>query len=131
MPRPSARPAARLQVLVVDDDAEVRRTLALALRDEGYEVLTAGDGQVALGVIAGRRPDLILLDVMMPRMNGWQFADAYRAQPGRHAPIIVMSAVRGAVDRAAREIGAVDVLEKPIDLDVLAETLALHLRPAA
>jgi CheY-like chemotaxis protein len=105
-------------VLVVDDDADIRGLVAGALLDEGYEVTTAPDGLVALERVCSYVPDVILLDMHMPRMNGWQFADAYRALPGPHAPIIVFTAGSSAAT-CARDIRAADALGKPFDLDDL------------
>jgi CheY-like chemotaxis protein len=106
------------RVLVVDDDAAIRDTVADALLDEGYQVLTAANGRAALEVVARTVPRLILLDMRMPIMDGWEFARAYRELPGPHAPIVVITAARDAGDRAA-QIEADDYLAKPFDLDDL------------
>lgn len=114
--RPSG--AARA-VLVVEDDPVLLDCLAATLEDEGYRVLRARHGREALGLLAGgERPGLILLDMNMPVMDGWRFADEYRRLPGPHAPILVATAAHDPRDRLA-EIGALDVLAKPFDLDVL------------
>ena len=105
-------------VLVVDDDEAIRDIVGMALSDEGYEVLTAADGADAL-LLAGRRtPRVILLDMRMPVMDGWQFARAYRQTPGSHAPIVVVTAAAEAARRAT-EIDAEDVLPKPFRIDEL------------
>jgi CheY-like chemotaxis protein len=103
-------------VLVVDDDPAILTFMQLALEDAGYEVMVAADGADALQAIRHRRPSLILLDLRMPRMNGWEFADAYRQEPCPHAPILIMSAGR---DAAPTQIGAAGWLRKPFDLDQL------------
>jgi two-component system chemotaxis response regulator CheY len=105
-------------ILVVDDDEIILSTLALFLADEGYAVVTAGNGQEALERAARQHLQLILLDMKMPVMDGWAFAAAYRERPGPHAPIIVMTAARDARGRAA-EIAADGCLAKPFDLDHL------------
>jgi two-component system, chemotaxis family, chemotaxis protein CheY len=102
-------------VLVVDDDATIRQFIEMALTDQGYQVLTAEHGQAALDVVPRSRPGLILLDMRMPVMDGWGFAEAYRRTPAPHAPIIVLTAARDA-DESAREIGADACLAKPFDL---------------
>jgi CheY-like chemotaxis protein len=105
-------------VLVVDDDRDILWSMDMALSDEGYEVLTASDGAEALAVLQQHVPKVILLDMRMPVMDGWQFARAYRRRPGPHAPIVVVTAARDAAERAA-EIQAEDVLPKPFRVDDL------------
>jgi two-component system, chemotaxis family, chemotaxis protein CheY len=111
-------------ILVVDDDPVTLRIIADTLADEGYEALTAPHGAAALDCLEQRQAagapaaDLILLDMRMPLMDGWAFAEAYRRTPGPHAPIVVMTAAHDALDRAA-QIGAEGVLSKPFDLDDL------------
>src|SRR5437867_348278 len=105
-------------VLVVDDDEDILYSIDMALSDEGYEVLTASDGAEALTVVQQHRPRVILLDMRMPVMDGWQFARAYRRRPGPHAPIVVVTAAREAAERAA-EIGAEGVLPKPFRIEEL------------
>jgi CheY-like chemotaxis protein len=105
-------------VLVVDDDQDIQYSMEMALADEGYEVLTASDGAEALTVLQRHVPKLILLDMRMPVMDGWQFAEAYRRRPGPHAPIVVVTAARDAAARAA-EIEAQGVLPKPFRIDDL------------
>src|SRR4051794_23983356 len=83
------------RVLVVDDDVSIRGFLAEALRDEGYEVQTAGNGHDALALLREWRPDLILLDLMMPVMDGWAFRTEQRLIPNMaDVPVIVLSATR-------------------------------------
>jgi CheY-like chemotaxis protein len=119
--RLTERPGSSL-ILVVDDDPVILSLVAGTLEDEGYEAVTAPHGAAALEILARRRrvgaplPDLILLDMRMPVMDGWAFAEAYRRTSGPHAPIVVITAAHDAADRAA-EIGADAVLAKPFDLD--------------
>jgi two-component system, OmpR family, response regulator MprA len=107
----------RGRVLVVDDEELIRESLEAALDDEGYTVRTAADGIQALAVLAGWRPDVILLDLMMPEMDGPAFR---RAQVERalhsEVPVIVLSGARGMHDCAER-IGAVLAIAKPFGLD--------------
>ena len=112
--------AAMLQprILVVDDDTSIRSFVEMALDSEGYAVSTATNGAQALEVTGNLRPDLILLDMRMPVMDGWTFARTYRQQAGPHAPIVVITAATDAGERAA-QINADGYLGKPFDLDDL------------
>ena len=113
------------RILVVDDDDAIRTCVAALLRAEGYEVLSAGNGVEALDLLAaadGDGPDLILLDMHMPTLDGRGFVREYRRRPGRHAPILVMTAAPDAAQRAA-EIEAHAVLPKPFDIDHALETV--------
>jgi CheY-like chemotaxis protein len=114
-------------VLVVDDDEGIRDFIGMVLSDEGYEVMTASDGAAALELIEQRSPTVILLDMRMPIMDGWEFARAYRQRPGPRAPIIVVSAGREAASRAA-EIDAADVLPKPFRLAELLDLVGKFAR---
>ena len=118
---PTPPPGAGRPILVVDDDAPLRRLLFWALTDEGYAVVEAPDGAVALARAQEAPPGLILLDMRMPVLDGWAFARRYRARPGPHAPIICVTAAADAAAVAARgtQIGAVASLGKPFDLDEL------------
>lgn len=116
------------RVLVVDDDDSIRDFVSVALAYEGYEVVSAENGEAALGAIdRGRGVAVILLDMRMPVMDGWEFARVYRERPGPHAPIIVLTAARDAADYAA-QIQADGFLAKPFDLDALIRTVARHAR---
>ena len=116
----------RRQILVVDDDESIRSFVELVLDGEGYEVITADNGAVALDIASTQQPDLILLDMRMPVMDGWAFARAYRGRPGPHSPIVVITAAPDAGQRAA-EIKADGFLGKPFDLDELLETVDRYL----
>jgi len=105
-------------ILLVDDDPTIREFISIVLEDEGYSVVTATNGASALKRIEEYTPSLILLDMNMPLMNGWDFAEAYNQRQGDHAPIIVMTAAQSA-DTVAAEISASGVLSKPFDIDDL------------
>jgi two-component system, chemotaxis family, chemotaxis protein CheY len=105
-------------ILVVDDDEGIREFVQTVLSDEGYEVRTAWHGAAALELLEQVSPSVILLDMRMPVMDGWEFARQYRERPGPHAPIIVVTAARDADDRAA-QIAADGVLPKPFRLHQL------------
>ena len=106
------------RVLVVDDDEDIRTLLFAALTDAGYEVAVAADGEEAIQAVRHRRPDLILLDLMMPRVSGWGFTERYAKEPGPHAPIIVLTAVSGQVLRMP-ENGVSRIVPKPFSVDAL------------
>ena len=105
-------------VLVVDDDRELRTCLEMVLEEEGYRVVSAPNGKVALELVAGAKPAAILLDVQMPVMDGPEFVRAYRATPQPHAPIVLLTASCYAAPRAD-ELGIARYLGKPFDLDAL------------
>jgi len=107
----------RATILIVDDEQQNRRLLEALLGPEGYVTRTASGGKEALASIADDPPDLILLDVMMPEMDGRQVASAIKANPATsNIPIIIVTAQSGREARlAALEAGAEDFLTKPID----------------
>lgn len=114
------------RVLVVDDDENIREFVSLALLGEDHDVSVAANGAEALEIVRREAPDVILLDMRMPIMDGWQFAEAYAALPGPHARVVVMTAARDA-SRSAIEIHADANLPKPFELDeliILVERLA-------
>jgi class 3 adenylate cyclase len=106
------------RVLYVDDDADIQQVVAMSLEiDGGFEVRTCGSGAEAITIARTFRPDLILLDVMMPEMNGYQVLEQLKADPDLRAiPVIVLSALDeiGSVVRCI-ELGAEDYLPKPFD----------------
>ena len=103
------------QVLVVDDEEGIRDLVAMALSARGYEVVSVGNGAAALECLATSQPAVILLDMRMPGMDGWAFAQAYEHLPEPRAPVIVMTAAHDAATRAA-EIKAAAYLAKPFHL---------------
>jgi two-component system chemotaxis response regulator CheY len=105
-------------VLIVDDDPDILQTLGLCLSTEGYRVLMAANGEEALEVLKSERPHVILLDLMMPVMDGWQFVAEMDARGQRGAPLLILSADR-AVQGHAGNLRASGHLAKPFDLDEL------------
>ena len=108
-------------VLVVDDQPLVRELLADALAAAGYEVLAAGNGARALDLVRDRRPDVIVLDIMMPVVDGFGFLEAYqRGVAANTAPVVVVSATLSSdVVRRLHELGVSALLSKPFDLNEL------------
>jgi CheY-like chemotaxis protein len=103
-------------VLVVEDDLDLLGLVEMVLQDAGHRVRTASDGQGALERVAEELPQLILLDMRMPVMSGWEFAREFRSRYGRACPIVVVTAAENAQLRAA-EVEAEGWLAKPFDLD--------------
>ena len=116
------------QILLVEDDQSLRELIAEALVDDGYQVEAAADGHAALLLAARRKPDLVILDLMMPNMNGEDFSAAMRQLPGLGAvPIIIVSASRYSNEVGAR-VGALVALRKPFDLFELTDHVHQFLR---
>jgi DNA-binding response OmpR family regulator len=116
------------RILLVEDDQGLRELIAEALVDDGYLVEPAADGQAALAVASRRKPDLVILDLMMPHMNGEAFSAAMQQLPGlATVPIIIVSASRYSHEVGAR-VGAQVALRKPFDLFELTEHVHQFLR---
>ncbi|MGF7238485.1 MAG: response regulator transcription factor [Frankia sp.] len=108
-----------MRVLVVDDDAAVRESLERSLRFEGYDVSAARDGLEALDVVTADHPDIVVLDVMMPRMDGLEACRQLRAR-GEDLPVLMLTARDGLADRVSGlDVGADDYLVKPFALEEL------------
>lgn len=118
------------RILIVDDEPEMARGLEDNLRFEGYQTFTATNGEDALGVAAREAPDLVILDLMMPKMSGWEVCRALRAK-GIEVPIIMLTARGEEADRIrGLELGADDYIAKPFSLrELLARVRAVLRRP--
>ena len=118
-------------VLIADDDVDIVRFVALNLRLEGFEVVVATDGQDALDKALDVGPSLIVLDTMMPRMDGYEVCSRLRDQrPEAQIPVIMLTAKSLAADRAmAFTAGADDWVTKPFDPADLVSKVKHHLRP--
>jgi len=103
------------RVLVVDDDEDILELIRFVLEGERYTVVTATDGRTALAAVATAMPDLILLDMKMPIMDGKQFAEELRRLHDQAAPIIAVTAADD-VRKRALEIGAAGWIAKPFEL---------------
>jgi DNA-binding response OmpR family regulator len=123
----SAEPGARTKtVLVVDDDRPLRTLCRTSLEEAGFRVLEAADGEQALASVHDEHPDLILLDIMMPGISGWEVTSTLLADRSTdRIPIIFMTARTELADRArAFGLGAQDYVTKPFDPHALAKTVA-------
>ena len=112
----------RSNILLVDDNPDKLKLLEAALRLAGYHVSTATDGQEALAALESYQPDLVITDVMMPRMNGYELAERIRANPRtKFIPVIMQTAAgRKSEDLLrASEVGALGYITDPTDLDLL------------
>ncbi len=120
------------RILVVDDEVDLAWALRQSLADEGYEVSLAHDGTEALAAIAGQRPDLIILDIKMPRMNGLEVCRRLRRDPSFAAVPILFLTVRSGIDNHIKGLdeGGDDYLNKPFNLGELKAWVRALLRRA-
>ena len=115
-----------LKILVIDDSKTIRRTAETLLAKEGCEVFTAMDGFDALSKIADHRPDVIFVDIMMPRLDGYQTCSLIKHNANfRDTPVIMLSSKDGLFDRArGRVVGSEHYLTKPFTRDELLSAIA-------
>ena len=116
------------RILVVDDDPDMQDVMALALEAGDYQVCRASNGQEALEQVEACAPDLILLDMRMPVMDGWTFAAELRRRHGHRIPIVVCTAAEDA-RRRGLEVGAVGCLSKPFELEEMLHLVQSVLPP--
>ena len=119
----------RKRVLVIDDDMPLRGMLAAALRQHGFQVLLAGDGAEGQRALNIHNPDVVLLDLAMPEVNGWDFLQRLQ-ETGRlgQVPIIVLSAHLRVEPQAVLKMGVSAILPKPFNLPELIDLIE-HLAP--
>lgn len=111
------------KVLIIDDDPAIRKSLGRLLRIEGYDTAEAADGREGLDAARDARPCVILLDLMMPRMNGWEFAREQKQDADvARIPVVVISA-HGTERQLAATVPADAYFEKPLDFDRLLQTI--------
>lgn len=124
---------AGLKVMVVDDSKTIRRTAETLLKKEGCEVFTATDGFEALAVIAEKKPEIIFIDIMMPRLDGYQTCALIKHnQEFRDVPVIMLSSKDGLFDRArGRIVGSEQYLTKPFTREELLDAIKRHREQAA
>jgi DNA-binding response OmpR family regulator len=122
---------AKAKVLVIEDDASITLGLRINLESEGYEVVCADDGEKGIAMAREESPDLIILDVMLPKVNGFEVLHTLRRE-GRVMPIIVLSARTGEIDKVTGlELGAEDYVAKPFSLAELLARVRAALRRGA
>lgn len=105
------------RILIADDIQQNRELLEAYLADEGYDILMASDGQETMQVVDEQQPDLVLLDIMMPRMSGYEVCAQLKADPERRAiPVLIVTALNetGDIEKAV-EAGCDDFLTKPVN----------------
>ncbi len=122
-----------LKVMVIDDSKTIRRTAESLLKKAGCEVLTATDGFEALSMIADSRPDVIFVDIMMPRLDGYQTCALIKNNAEfKHTPVIMLSSKDGLFDRArGRIVGSEQYLTKPFTKNELLDAIREYATRAA
>lgn len=117
------------KVLIIDDSNTIRKSAEIFLKDSGCEVLLAEDGFTALPIIATHRPALIFIDVMMPRLDGYQVCSLIKDNPEfANIPVIMLSAKESVFDRAKGRIaGSDEYLAKPFTKDTLIAAVKRHI----
>jgi twitching motility two-component system response regulator PilG len=117
------------KVMVIDDSKTIRRTAETLLKKEGFEVITATDGFEALSLIADHQPDLILLDIMMPRLDGYQTCALIKHhRVFMHTPVVMLSSKDGLFDRArGRVVGSDNYITKPFTREELLSVIGQHI----
>lgn len=117
-----------MDILVLEDETAIRRTIAAALRSCGHDIAAVETGLDAVAYVDAHRPDLVVLDLNLPVMDGWEFLQVFRKRPGcADVPVVVVTAERGV---SASKLGAQAFLGKPFDLEELLATVeALLLEP--
>jgi CheY-like chemotaxis protein len=114
----------RKRVLVIDDDLPLRGMLAAALRQHGFQVLLAGDGAEGHRALTIHQPDVVLLDLAMPEVNGWDFLQRVQETGHlRNVPIVVLSAHVRVEPQALLQLGVAAILPKPFNLPELIELI--------
>jgi DNA-binding response OmpR family regulator len=117
------------RILVVDDEPELREQVKARLEHMGYAVLTASDGEEAIAVARREKPDLILLDVLMPKLNGYQVCRELKSHPETQAtPVLMLTAKAQEGDRFwGQKTGADDYITKPFTMGILVQKVQQYL----
>ncbi len=122
-----------VKVMVIDDSQTIRRTAETLLTKEGYTVVTAADGFEALSKVADHQPDIIFIDIMMPRLDGYQACALIKSNSRyKQTPVIMLSSKDGLFDRArGRIVGSDEYLTKPFTRDELLGAVRAHVKKAS
>ncbi len=125
--------AGRVKVLVIDDSNTIRRSAEMFLRQAGYDVILAEDGFDALAKISDHEPQVIFVDIMMPRLDGYQTCALIKQNPLlRSTPVIMLSSKDGVFDRARGRLAGSDrYLTKPFTKETLLDAVKDHARPSS
>ncbi|MBV8029893.1 MAG: response regulator [Betaproteobacteria bacterium] len=125
--------AERIKILVIDDSNTIRRSAEMFLRQAGYEVILAEDGFDALAKISDHEPQVIFVDIMMPRLDGYQTCALIKQNPMlKTTPVIMLSSKDGVFDRARGRLAGSDrYLTKPFTKEALLDAVRQHVRPGA
>ena len=125
MPPPTYRASARRRILVVDDNVDAAQSLALLLRQMGHDVQVAHDGHAALEAARMNGPQLVLLDIGMPGVDGWHVVERLRSEPGfARVPFVAVTGQDGDGARSrSREAGFAEHLVKPVSVETLRDVL--------
>ncbi len=117
------------KVLIIDDSQTIRRSAENMLSSEGVEILTAEDGFQALSIIAEEKPSVIFIDIVMPKLDGYQACAIIKNNPDfRHIPVIMLTSKDGLFDRArGRVVGSDHYLTKPFTKEELLQSLRQHM----
>lgn len=121
---------AKKKIVVIDDEILIRETVGAALSHSGFTVVSVADGDGALGVIRLERPDLIILDLYMPGVNGWDLCRALKGDSATAGiPVMIFSGSNAPVDVVSGiDAGAYDYITKPIDTEVLIRKIRQKLK---
>jgi len=121
--------ACNTKIMVIDDSKTIRRTAETLLSREGYSVVTAEDGFEALAKIVEHRPSMIFVDIMMPRLDGYQTCALVKNNPDfKHTPVIMLTSKDGLFDKAkGRIVGSDQYVTKPFSKAELLEAVSNHL----
>jgi twitching motility two-component system response regulator PilH len=128
-----AAPRHERRILVVDDEPNILFALEETVRDKGFACVSACDGEEGLIIARGIRPDLIITDVIMPKLNGYELCERLKADPGtRHIPVVMVTVKAGVKDHELGEHAGADAyLVKPFQAQDLARTIELLIPPRA
>ncbi len=120
----------RPRILVVDDEADLVAVLRMGLENDGFEVIEASDGEQGLQLAREARPDLVLLDLMLPKLDGYKVCRALKFDERyKHLPILILSARSGEADRRlAQEMGADGFVAKPYEMSELLTRIRSRLK---